>query len=143
MYKLFFLFFQKQTLTQHVQMVHNTPKEIRCRRCEYTTFSKQFFHNHMEKMHKVIYNVTCEYEGCDHITSSKDKLQRHMKSIHLGINVKKNKLTKKAWLDPDALKHWILMMRDLTVSFTQILSHGKTKLLSRLVVRHWVAGNAC
>ena len=70
-------------------MVHNTPNEIKCRRCEYKTFSKQFFHNHMEKMHKVIYNVICEYEGCDHVTSSKDKMHTHVKAVHLGIKYKK------------------------------------------------------
>ena len=91
-----FIFFQKQTVTIHVQMVHNTPNEIKCRRCEYKTFSKQFFHNHMEKMHKVIYNLACEYEGCDHITSTNYKLQCHMKSIHLGIKAKKKKPIKKA-----------------------------------------------
>ena len=55
----------------------------------------------MEKMHKVLYNLACEYEGCDHITSTNYYLQNHIKSIHLGIKAKKKKPLKKARIDTD------------------------------------------
>jgi len=89
----------KQGLSSHMQRIHNA--EIKCRRCDYSTFSKEFFYHHMEKMHKVLYNLACEYEGCDHITSTNYYLQNHIKSIHLGIKAKKKKPLKKARIDTD------------------------------------------
>ena len=80
-----FIFFQKQTLTSHIQKVHNTPKEFKCRRCEYRTFSRKFFCNHMGKMHELIYNIRCKYEGCDKVYAEKTKLRTHINSAHLGI----------------------------------------------------------
>ena len=47
----------------------------------------------LQKLHKVPYNHSCQYDDCDHVTSSNDKLQVHVKSVHLGI--KKKTYTKK------------------------------------------------
>lgn len=106
----FFFFLQKQCVKMHMQSIHmsskvggTTPPEIKCRRCGYTTFSKKFFHTHMEKKHKVVYQYECEYDQCDHTASRKDVLLNHVKSVHLGIKkIKKKsyKYNKKPKVEP-------------------------------------------
>ena len=99
-----FIFFQKFLLSLHLKSnVHNASKEIKCRRCEHTAFSKKDFYDHMEKMHKVIYNIRCEYEGCNLVTSDNTKLRTHINSVHLGI--KRNRYEKEVACEYEGCCH--------------------------------------
>ena len=49
-----------------METIHQGSNELKCKKCDYTTFSKIYLSTHMKKIHKL---SKAKCEECDYVTN--------------------------------------------------------------------------
>lgn len=77
------------TLKNHLRD-HFTPG-VACLECGRSFSNKHVLKDHIAAQHENVRSFVCQFEGCGHAYFTSSHLNYHVKAVHLGMQVRKNK----------------------------------------------------
>ena len=119
----------KAVLNRHAQTAHN---KIGCRECNYFAYSERAMQNHDRRIHKgVSYKHRCSQ--CSFDTKKKDKLKKHIGSLHEGEHTFCFKCEKNFKSEPSLSKHTLFDHEETLLEFqpTADALHREEKFMEK------------